>query len=173
MKNLPNLLSAMRLMLSPIIGWLVLNNFLNMAIFTILLAVITDILDGWLARRNDWGSGFGKILDPIADKCFIIGLFLALAIVKKISFWLLIFIWGREIFLMFGAAVLWTMRKHMLSHHWLSKINVGLQGVIGCLALLNCPLWIFNICVVMMIFTSLKSAFFYGYQSWRLLARTH
>ena len=67
--TLPNLLSLFRLLLIPVIVWLysVQKNYYA-AIGVILLSGISDIVDGWIARRFAMVSDFGKILDPVADK---------------------------------------------------------------------------------------------------------
>ena len=67
--TIPNLLSVFRIALIPIIVWLYKyeSNY-SAAIGVILLSGATDIVDGWLARRFDMVSDFGKALDPLADK---------------------------------------------------------------------------------------------------------
>lgn len=70
-KFIPNILSVIRLCLVPIFVVLFFMEYPKnvwYAIFVFFLAGATDVLDGWLARRNNWISNVGKILDPLADK---------------------------------------------------------------------------------------------------------
>ncbi len=68
MKHIPNILTVLRLALIPLFPILYFLVSPVVAIPLMFLAGATDILDGYLARRNGWGSVFGKVLDPIADK---------------------------------------------------------------------------------------------------------
>ena len=67
--TIPNLLSAIRLLLIPVIGWLYCEKqaYLS-AVGVLILSGVTDVVDGMIARRCGMVSDFGKILDPIADK---------------------------------------------------------------------------------------------------------
>lgn len=68
MKNIPNLLSAFRIVLIPFFVWqMLMEHTLNAGIILV-ISGITDLLDGYLARRFGWITSLGKVLDPIADK---------------------------------------------------------------------------------------------------------
>ena len=70
---IPNLLSIFRIFLMyPLLTFISQENYL-FALYIFILAVITDALDGYLARFMDWRTDLGKILDPIADKVLLIG----------------------------------------------------------------------------------------------------
>lgn len=68
MRYIPNILTFVRLLLIPVFPMLYFFVSPVAALPVFLLAGMTDVLDGYLARRNGWGSVFGKVLDPIADK---------------------------------------------------------------------------------------------------------
>ena len=75
-KNIPNLLSILRLVTIPIVAWLLLSDLLfYAALFTILIA-FSDLLDGLLARLWNVQSELGSYLDAIADKAFVISIFI-------------------------------------------------------------------------------------------------
>ncbi|MBO0767131.1 MAG: CDP-alcohol phosphatidyltransferase family protein, partial [Solirubrobacterales bacterium] len=59
-------------------------------------ASLTDALDGWLARRNDLVSNFGKLMDPIADKLLVISALLVLVSVNRLAVWVAIVVIARE-----------------------------------------------------------------------------
>ncbi len=66
--TIPNILSMFRIVLIPVIAWLYIHNYNYYAVAVLVLSGITDIIDGFIARKFDMISDFGKILDPIADK---------------------------------------------------------------------------------------------------------
>ncbi|WGL15344.1 CDP-alcohol phosphatidyltransferase family protein [Microbulbifer bruguierae] len=71
-RHLPNILSLSRLALVPLIFWLSLSGANFLALLVFLLGPITDLLDGYLARRFGWESDFGSRVDPIADRVFVL-----------------------------------------------------------------------------------------------------
>lgn len=80
-KHIPNIITAVRIMLLPFIYWFYLTDFIPysqiLAVAIFLVAALTDFLDGYLARKYNLVSALGKLLDPIADKMlFYSGLFL-------------------------------------------------------------------------------------------------
>ncbi len=67
--TIPNLLSVVRILLIPVIAWLYLGRHqVYWATAVVLLSGLTDVADGWIARKFNMVSDFGKILDPVADK---------------------------------------------------------------------------------------------------------
>ena len=87
--TVPNLLSVIRIALIPLIVWLYRfeKNYYG-AIGVIILSALTDIMDGWIARRFDMISDFGKALDPLADKLTQAALLLCLLSKHKMLVWL-------------------------------------------------------------------------------------
>jgi CDP-diacylglycerol--glycerol-3-phosphate 3-phosphatidyltransferase len=97
--NLPNALTVLRIFLVPILVVVLLTRveghlFLGIAIFG--LAVLTDYLDGWVARRRNQVTRLGIILDPIADKLLTVAAFLSLVEMDAVSAWMVMIIVGRE-----------------------------------------------------------------------------
>ncbi len=90
LKNLPNFLTLSRLASLPVLLFLM---FIDAswaawtALFLYTLGCITDWLDGWLARKLKIESAFGKFLDPIADKIFVITVILCLVATNKLTDW--------------------------------------------------------------------------------------
>ena len=78
--TIPNILSLVRLGLIPLFLWLYcVKGAYVWAVAVLALSGLSDILDGWIARRFDMVSDFGKVLDPVADKLTQIALILCLA----------------------------------------------------------------------------------------------
>jgi len=98
--NLPNKLSVLRILLVPVIIYLLLFNSLTASIAALavfVLAALTDKYDGYYARKYDLVTTLGKILDPLADKLLIIGVFTAFVEVGVLSTWPLLIIVAREL----------------------------------------------------------------------------
>jgi cardiolipin synthase len=97
----PNLLSALRLALVPVFLWLILIDQ-NLLAFSILaFSSFTDWLDGFLARKLNQMSRLGQLLDPAADRLFILASLIGLAITAKVPWWLVVVVVGRDVLLFF------------------------------------------------------------------------
>lgn len=68
MRNIPNALSVVRILMIPLFVWLLFNEHTTLAGLTLVASGATDLLDGVLARRYGWITDIGKVLDPLADK---------------------------------------------------------------------------------------------------------
>ena len=72
MRHIPNVLTSLRILMVGAFAYFFASGQYLFCLITIVVAFFTDLLDGYLARRNNWISNLGKILDPFADKLFII-----------------------------------------------------------------------------------------------------
>jgi len=81
-----NLITLMRIVFTGFLVYFILINVLGGVILFFLLAAITDFLDGWVARKANCVTELGKVLDPVADKIFILSLFTARLVV--LNFWM-------------------------------------------------------------------------------------
>ncbi len=101
--NVPNALTALRLVLVPVFGWLLLaesgaNPTLRIvAAGVFIIASLTDYVDGALARRNNQVTTFGKVADPIADKALTGIALIGLSLLSELPWWVTIVIIGREV----------------------------------------------------------------------------
>lgn len=91
------------------------------------LAISTDWVDGYLARRYDIVSDFGKLWDPIADKLLTGAGFLGLAILGEVGWWLVIIILVRE----WGITIhrFTLVHEHVVAAAWMGKVKTAVQGV--------------------------------------------
>lgn len=121
-KQIPNLLSISRIPISLIIAHsITINDSLLFFIFA-LIGSLTDLLDGYLARKWQAISRLGIILDPIADKIGIGIIIITLYLYGFVSLWLFIFIIAKDIFILFGGLLL--RYKHQVdvpSANWAGK----------------------------------------------------
>ncbi|MDR1619423.1 MAG: CDP-alcohol phosphatidyltransferase family protein [Clostridiales bacterium] len=134
MKHIPNFLSALRLLMVGVFVYFYLNDRYFAALGVYSLAVLTDLLDGYLARRNNWITDIGKVLDPLADKLMLIAALVCFYTQGWIPLWLLVIVAGKEIIMIIGGALL---LKHEVVVHadWFGKFASGLfnAGVIATL----------------------------------------
>lgn len=78
--TIPNILTASRIIASPFIGYCILHDHHAWALGLFAYAGITDLLDGWIARRWNLGTVVGSVIDPMADKSLMMVLTVALAL---------------------------------------------------------------------------------------------
>ncbi len=111
--TLANLLTLVRLMLIPAFAALILYNDLRTALWVFLVAGITDVLDGFVARYFRQSTPLGTILDPMADKLLVITAFVLLTLpdrgYRPIPLWLTIAIISRDVFIVLGALTLFIV----------------------------------------------------------------
>ena len=104
--NLPNLFTLLRLLLTPFAAWAILARRPVLAMLLFAVAAFTDYLDGAAARRWGCNTPTGAALDPIADKCLLSGVFLALAAAGMLPWWLVGVVLGRDLYILLGAGAL-------------------------------------------------------------------
>lgn len=107
--QLPNLVSLSRIVIAPVIGYFLWRDTPDatiVAALLVILAGITDGLDGYLARRMNRVTPFGIALDPIADKLFAVLLVICLMLFRQFPGWLAAAIVGRDLLIVAGGALL-------------------------------------------------------------------
>jgi cardiolipin synthase (CMP-forming) len=110
-QSLPNLLSLARLAIAPYLFWLLWRGHFNAALVAIVVAGVTDGLDGYLARRLGVSSRTGEVLDPIADKVLLSCAFVALWLDGLVAGWLAAIIFGRDALILAAAGVALLLSK--------------------------------------------------------------
>lgn len=138
MRHLPNLICLIRIgLIWPIVAALHRGNMPS-ALALFVLAGFSDGLDGYLAKRFNWTSELGKVLDPLADKLLLITVFVELAWLGMIPWWLAAAVVARDVMIALGALVyrLWfgPLRGRPTI---VSKINTALQLLYIMLIMLN------------------------------------
>ena len=121
LKHIPNLLTIARFLLIPfIIIFAVQDNYV-MAIIFLTLSGITDILDGFIARKYNLITDFGKLIDPLADKLTQISILTVLVIKNIIPFWILAIVLLKEFLMVSGASFLYG-KELVVSSKWYGKL---------------------------------------------------
>jgi cardiolipin synthase len=106
--TVPNVLSALRLVGVPVFLWLLFTHQDIWAFVVLLLSGVTDYLDGKIARRFNLVSRVGELLDPLADRLYVLTTLVALTIRDIIPLWLLIVLVARDLFM--GVVILLLKR---------------------------------------------------------------
>lgn len=118
----PNLISVVRLLGVPLFLWLVLGPEADgWALVILMLAGVTDYLDGKLARKLNQATRLGRILDPVADRLYILAVVVGLAIRGIIPWWLAVILPLRDVFLFCLVPFLRTRGVTALPVHFLGK----------------------------------------------------
>ena len=140
MLNIPNILALIRLLLSPVLFFFLVNqdasifssihqSWLNyFAAFIFVIASATDFFDGYVARHFNQITTLGKILDPLADKMLTLAAFLGLMIIGYASPWAIFLILTRELFIT-GLRVSAASEGIDISASWLGKIKTVVQMI--------------------------------------------
>lgn len=120
-KHVPNALTILRILLIPLIVFYIFtgNYILAFVIFTI--SGLTDIIDGFLARKFNLISNFGKLMDPLADKLTQIATLTSLVITDIIPIWILIIVLFKEFIMIVGASFLYG-KDVVVYSKWYGKL---------------------------------------------------
>jgi cardiolipin synthase len=120
--TLPNAVSALRLLGVPLFLWLVLGPEADvLALLLLMVSGFTDWLDGYLARKLNQTSKLGQILDPVADRLYILAVVVGLALRDIIPWWVALILPARDAFLWCLVPFLRTRGYSALPVHFLGK----------------------------------------------------
>ncbi len=126
-KNIPNILSVIRLCMVPVFVYLFFLDYPKnvwTAVFVFFLAGATDVLDGWLARKNNWISNVGKILDPLADKMMQCAALVSFYVKNIIPLWLLLVYVTKELLILAGAVFVFRKKSVVVKSSFWGKFAV-------------------------------------------------
>ena len=173
--NGPTQLTLMRVCLIP---WIIVFNYLDapwsswVSLGVFLLASLTDVLDGFLARRNNQVTMLGKLLDPLADKLLVLTSFLVILERQVVPAWIVILMIGREMAIT-GLRSFLAAERIVLSASRLGKWKMGFQVASLSFLFLSHEFVFFHrigvATVYIALFFSLISAYFYVVKFWSLL----
>ncbi|MGZ0711189.1 CDP-diacylglycerol--glycerol-3-phosphate 3-phosphatidyltransferase (plasmid) [Coraliomargarita sp. W4R53] len=142
-RQLPNAITIVRILAAPVFLWMLLadggaDSALRWwAAVLFIVAIATDGIDGYIARKYNIVTDLGKLLDPIADKILTGFAFVGLSILMELPWWITAIVLVREI----GITVyrFMVVSDHVLAAAWMGKLKTVAQSVALSLALL--PLW--------------------------------
>ena len=139
--NLPNKLTIFRVILIPFFVVLLLLDpsnqmyrYISLAIF--IVASLTDTLDGYLARRDNLVTNFGKFMDPLADKLLVCSAIICLVDMERIPSWIVIIIIGRE-FVISGFRLIASDNGVVIAANYWGKIKTVCQMIMIIVVIAN------------------------------------
>ena len=103
--NIPNSLTILRILLVPVYIGFMTYGLYGFALLTLLVAGLTDAVDGYLARKLNQRTRLGTLLDPLADKVLLTSSFIALSVLHLVPSWVVILVVSRDVILLLGTAV--------------------------------------------------------------------
>lgn len=107
--NIPNLITLGRVILVPVVFWLLVSGQTQLAFFAFVLAGVSDAVDGFIAKRFGLSTELGAYLDPLADKLLIVSIFVALGVRGALPSWLVIAVVSRDILIVVGVMLSWLL----------------------------------------------------------------
>ncbi len=134
--NLPNKLTIFRVLLIPFFVVLLLvditpyDNWIALAVF--IVASLTDLLDGKIARKYNLVTNFGKFMDPLADKLLVCSALICLVEMERIAAWMVIVIIARE-FIISGFRLVASDNGVVIAASYWGKFKTTFQMVMICL----------------------------------------
>lgn len=130
--NIPNLISLARVILVPVVFWLLLTGQTQWAFVLFVIAGISDGVDGYLAKRYGWTTELGAYLDPLADKLLIVSIFVALGVKAALPSWLVIAVVSRDILIVMGVVLSWLLNHPVrIKPAIVSKVNTVSQIILA------------------------------------------
>ena len=127
-RDIPNLITSLRILLVPPFLWLLLQERYGAALLLFTVAGVSDALDGFLAKHYGWTSELGGLLDPLADKLLLIGAILALGWLRELPVWLVALVILRDVVIVTGAVGYHLMVERVRASPLLiSKLNTLMQ----------------------------------------------
>jgi CDP-diacylglycerol--glycerol-3-phosphate 3-phosphatidyltransferase len=127
--NAPNVLTLLRISLVPVLVAVLLSALPDadlLAAVVFIVASATDALDGWLARRRETVTAFGKLMDPLADKLLITAALVSLVSLYRLDAWVAMVIIARE-FAVTGLRMLALEQGHVISASVWGKLKTTTQ----------------------------------------------
>ena len=137
--NLPNKLTVLRMiMIVPFVILLLggINDWIALAIF--IIASLTDMLDGKIARKYNLVTNFGKFMDPLADKLLVCSALIGLIALERIPAWVVIIIIARE-FIIQGFRTVAADNNVVIAASYWGKFKTVFQMIMVCLMIANIP----------------------------------
>lgn len=125
LKHVPNILTLIRfILIVPIVLCIAYEEFIIAFVFLV-LSGITDVLDGTIARKFNFITDFGKLMDPLADKMTQVAILVTLCVKQIVPFWVLAIVVIKEFAMISGASFLYG-KELVVSSKWYGKLSTVL-----------------------------------------------
>ena len=124
--NIPNYITCIRILLIPIYLYFFIQGNIAAAALFFAISAFTDFIDGYIARKFNLKSKFGKLLDPLADKLTIISILLVLIYLNIIPRLLSYIILAREIFIFLSGIITYFFGLNFINPSFIGKFSIAL-----------------------------------------------
>ncbi len=136
--NLPNTITIARILLIPVFVTALGYRKYDLALYVFVLASLTDMFDGLLARLNDQRTELGRVLDPVADKFMLVTSFVIFTYFGWLPAWIAIIVISRDVVVVTGTVLLYFLTSALrVEPSVLGKSAIALQFALLCYVLLN------------------------------------
>lgn len=146
--NLPNKITIFRVCMIPIfLVFMLVSNipggrYIAAAIF--IIAALSDLLDGYIARKHNLVTNFGKFMDPLADKLLVSSALICLVELRLLPAWIVIVIIARE-FIISGFRLIASDNGVVIAASWWGKIKTVVQMVMSIMLIINLDIFFINV----------------------------
>lgn len=166
--NLPNKLTLLRMAMVPVYVALALLDFpyhTLVALGVFILASLTDLLDGHIARSRNLITDFGKFMDPLADKVLVLAAMICFCATGTMPPWAVILVIFRE-FAVSGMRLVAVEGGRVIAAGWSGKVKTAATMVCLCVMHLPIPAPVNWVCVAVIVLTTLYSGVEYFVKNW-------
>lgn len=177
LRQIPNVISVLRIFLVVPVGWALLEERFQLGLVLFAVGGVSDALDGFLAKTFGWQTRIGGFLDPLADKLLLVTAFLSVGWVGLIPWWLVVLVILRDVVIVAGAVAFhFRVGRFEAAPTLLSKLNTGLQILLVLVVVVDrglypMPAWAIPLCVALVTLTTVLSGVNYVVD-WGRRART-
>ena len=176
--DIPNLISFLRLLLIIPVVWYLLAQRYEIALILFAIAGLSDAVDGHLARKYNWGSHLGGWLDPLADKAMQVSVYVCLAWLQLIPWWLLSAVIIRDLLIVSGGVFYYyRVERVNAAPSMISKLNTLMQILLVIIVLLHMSIYplpdnVIDTTIYLVFITTLLSGLDYvltwGIKAWQI-----
>ena len=132
----PNLITLARILSVPVLVWAIASGEMLIAFLLFVAAGVSDLVDGFLAKRFNMATELGAYLDPLADKALIVSIYVTLGIAGAIPRWLVILVVSRDIMIVSAIILSWLVDNPVkLKPLTVSKLNTVAQILLALVVL--------------------------------------
>jgi cardiolipin synthase len=134
--NIPNFITLARMLMTPVAVMMIISQRFLPAFLILILAGVSDGVDGFIAKKFDLRTELGAYLDPLADKALLISIYVSLAIYANLPAWIAITVVSRDVMILVAVLVSWLLDKPVeIRPVWVSKLNTVAQIALAGVAL--------------------------------------
>lgn len=134
--NLPNAITLGRLLTVPIAVYLLMQSAFLAAFILFVLAGVSDALDGYIAKQWNQTTTLGALLDPVADKALLVGVYVTLGLQGHVPTWIVVLVVFRDLIIVGGVILLFIVRLEVhMRPLIISKVNTAAQIALAAIVL--------------------------------------